>query len=315
MPELATTLQRIAIAAPRRSISVEEAGRAVGLNRYQARLFRRIHGLDRLNYDREMDMFDLVAAPARMVLRAAPAAASSIRYLVFGHSISNLTPSSIAGAERLCETLGLADVDTFAVTHINCVSGIESLDIAGELLRASGDPTARALVVTGEMPEARDTRIVHNVCLLGHAASACLVGLDGRGTRVRSYAVHTAGQFSEGLWLRGELLAQFEDTYLAQVVDVIHEALDRAEMAIEDITMVVPHNVNVSSWLRLCKRLGLPRDRVFLDNVPRYSHTYSTDLFLNLATMRERGLLVVGGRYLMVTVGLGATYAAMVLEH
>ena len=54
---------------------------------------------------------------------------------------------------------------------------------------------------------------------------------------------------------------------------------------------------------------------MFLDNVPRYSHTYSADLFLNLATMRERGLLVAGGRYLMVTVGLGATYAAMVLEY
>ena len=42
MAEQSTTLQRIAFATPRRTVTVEEAARTVGLNRYQARMYRRI---------------------------------------------------------------------------------------------------------------------------------------------------------------------------------------------------------------------------------------------------------------------------------
>ncbi|HEX6686254.1 MAG TPA: 3-oxoacyl-[acyl-carrier-protein] synthase III C-terminal domain-containing protein [Candidatus Limnocylindrales bacterium] len=315
MLDQVTTLQRVTASLPRTVISVEEAARSVGLNRFQARMFRRIHGLDQMASDFETDMFDMISVPARELLRTQPEVQSSIRYLVYAHTTSDLTPSFMPAAERFRDMLGLADADAFAVTHVNCGSGLEAVDIAGELLRAGGDPSARALLVVGEKPAAVANRLIVNVSLLGHAAAACLVGLDGRGGRVLSYAVRTAGQFADGLWLEPQLRAQFEDTYIKTVVEVIHEALAGAEMSPADLTMVVPHNVNVSSWLRLCRALGLDRDRVFLDNVPRCSHCYSTDLFLNLTTMRERGLLIEGGRYLLVTVGLGATYAAMVLEY
>jgi 3-oxoacyl-[acyl-carrier-protein] synthase-3 len=218
-------------------------------------------------------------------------------------------------AERLRDALGLADADAFAVTHLNCVSGLEALDIAGELLRGDGDPDARALLVAGENPAATVVRVIPRVGLLGHASVACLVGLDGRGGRVLSHAAHTAGRFAESWLLGAELRAAFDDTYHTGVLEVIHEALAGADLRIDDISMVIPHNINVSSWLRLCGKLGLSRDRVFLDNIPRYGHTYSSDVFLNLDTMGERGLLEAGGRYLMVAVGLGATYSAMVLEY
>ncbi len=315
MLDQVTTLQRITASPAGKIISVEEAARGVGLNRFQARMFRRIHGLDQVASDFDTDMFDMISVPARDLLSAHPDVRPSIRYLVYAHTTSDLTPSYTPAAERFRNMLGLADADAFAVTHVNCGSGLEAVDIAGQLLRAGGDPSARALLVIGEKPAAQANRLIVNVSLLGHAAAACLVGLDGQGARVVSYAVRTAGQFSDGLWLEPRLRAQFEDTYVKRVVEVIHEALAGADMSPSDLTMVVPHNVNVSSWLRLCRALGLERDRVFLDNVPRYSHTYSADLFLNLTTMRERGLLTEGGRYLLVTVGLGATYAAMVLEY
>ena len=42
----------------------------MGLNRFQARMFRRIHGLDRMAVDFEIDMFDMISVPARELLRA-----------------------------------------------------------------------------------------------------------------------------------------------------------------------------------------------------------------------------------------------------
>jgi 3-oxoacyl-[acyl-carrier-protein] synthase III len=59
--------------------------------------------------------------------------------------------------------------------------------------------------------------------------------------------------------------------------------------------------------------LGLDRDRVYLDNISRYAHCFCSDPFLNLATLRAEGRLAPG-HYLLTAVGLGATYAAMVVE-
>jgi 3-oxoacyl-[acyl-carrier-protein] synthase-3 len=314
MTDPVTTLQRIAAYVPEPSVPVEDLARQLGLNRYQARMYRRIRGLDRVRVDPDLDVLDFVIAPARELLRSM-VDPGAIRYLIFAHSISDLTPADRCAAEAVCDRLELALAEPFAVVQNNCAGGLVAVDLAGELLRADGDPAARALVLTGEKHEARLVRLVKDVTIMGEAAAACLVGLGGRGGRVRSFAVRTLGQFSEGFLLAGDLLAEFNHTYTGHLIDVMQEALGGAGLTLADLTMVVPHNVNVSSWLRVCRRLGLGPEQVFLDNVAAYGHCYCNDPFLNLATMRERGLLVAGGRYLVASVGIGATYAAMVVEY
>jgi 3-oxoacyl-[acyl-carrier-protein] synthase-3 len=309
-----TTLQRIEAFAPSRSATIEEVASSVGLNRHQARMFRRIRGIERMRWDPDLDLFDLVCAPAETLLKTEPER-ETIRYLIFAHTFQDLTPSYINATDRIRERLGLTSAESFAVTQQNCASGLAAIDIAGELLMRDGDASARALVITGEKPFTGIVRFMVNVSIMGEASSACLVGLGGEGGRLRSYAVRTAGQFSDGFRMAPEVLRDFNDTYNPALAEVMSQALADAGLDLSDITMVVPHNVNVSSWWRLCSKLDLDRDRVFLDNVPQFSHCYCTDPFVNLVSMRERGLLVKGGRYLVTSVGIGSTYAAMVIEY
>lgn len=310
----ATTLERVEAFVPNRSMTVEEIAKRHGLSRHQARMFRRVRGLDRLRQDPDMDLFDLVAVPARTLLQSL-SDAEIVRYLVFAHTVRDLTPSHLPAATILRDRLGLPrTVEPFAVTQQHCASGLAAVDTAGALLRAGGDPAARALVLTGEKPFTRIVQIVHNASVMGEASSACLVSLGGEGLRIRAYATLTAGEFSEGYRLTGEPLRRFGRTYQGNLLTVIREALARADMDLADITLVVPHNVNVSSWVGVCEALGLPRSRVFLDTVGEYSHCSSADPFLNLSALRTRRGLAAGGRYLLTAVGLGATYAAMVVE-
>lgn len=310
-----TTLERVEAFAPDRSVTVEEVAAYTGLRRHQARMFRRLRGLDRLRWDPGLALFDLVCAPAQRLLATVPDR-RAIRYLIFAHTVRDLTPAHLPAADVLRERLGLPHAEAFAVTQQHCASGLAAIDVAGELLRAGAgaDPQARALVLTGEKPFTRIVRVVHNASLMGEAATACLVGLDGAGPRVRSYAVRTEGEFAEGYRLTGEPLREFGRGYTDSLVAVIRQALAQAGVTLADIRLVVPHNVNMSSWLRVCADLGLPRSRVFLDNIAEYSHCSCADPFLNLASLRDRGLLAGSGLYLLTAVGLGATYAAMVLE-
>jgi 3-oxoacyl-[acyl-carrier-protein] synthase III len=307
------TFERVEAFAPEKCVTVEEVAAGTGLRRHQARMFRRLRGLDRLRWDPDLPLFDLVCAPAERLLAGMPDR-RAIRYLIFAHTVRDLTPSQLPAAGVLRDRLGLPHAEAFAVTQQHCASGLAAVDVAGELLRAGGDPAARALVLTGEKPFTRIVRVIHNASLMGEAATACLVGLDGTGPRVRSYAVLTEGEFAEGYRLAGEPLREFGRGYTDALVAVMRQAVAEAGASLADIRLVVPHNVNMSSWLRVCADLGLPRSRVFLDNIAEYSHCSCADPFLNLVSLRERGLLAGGGLYLLTAVGLGATYAAMVLD-
>lgn len=314
MADYVTTLERVEAFAPARSVSIEEIAKSGGLNRYQARMFQRIRGLERIHSDPDLDLFDLLAAPAIALLKSVPDP-DRIRYLIFAHTFPELAPSFVIATERLHTRLGLARAESFALTQQNCASGLAAIDIAGELLKADGDASAQALIVTGEKPFTGLVQFMLNVSIMGEASAACLVGLNGPGSRTVSYAAKTCGEFSDGFRMTAEAQREFGNTYNTYLLEVMERALADAGLSLSDIAMVVPHNVNLSSWLRLCKKVGLDKERVFLDNVAEYSHCYCSDPFLNLVTMRDRGLLAKGELYMMTSVGIGSTYAAMVIEY
>ncbi|MEU7957187.1 3-oxoacyl-[acyl-carrier-protein] synthase III C-terminal domain-containing protein [Micromonospora humida] len=326
----ATLLHRVEAFTPVRSWTIEEIGAACGLNRYQTKVLRRIRGLAEVRADPDGDLFDLLVPAASAALRGLPDPAV-VRYLLYAHTLPDPAPSHVLVADQLRERLGLAGADAFAVTQQFCASGLAAIDIAGELLRADGDPAAKALVVTGEKAFNSVLRYVLQVSVTGEASTAFLVGLDapggpdgfpraddsvpGAGSRVLSYAARTEGEFADGFRMSAEKLRRFGDTYNTHLWAAMSDALSYAGLSLSDIHLVVPHNVNASLWLRLCAEVGLDRRRIFLDNIPRYGHCNCSDPFLNLASMRERGLVRSGELYMLTSVGIGSSYAAMVIEY
>ncbi|MEV4847594.1 3-oxoacyl-[acyl-carrier-protein] synthase III C-terminal domain-containing protein [Micromonospora matsumotoense] len=331
----ATLLHRVEAFTPVRSWTIEEIGAACGLNRYQTKVLRRIRGLAEVRADPDGDLFDLLVPAASAALRGLPDPAV-VRYLLYAHTLPDPAPSHVLVADQLRKRLGLAETDAFAVTQQFCASGLAAIDIAGELLRADGDPAAKALVVTGEKAFNSVLRYVLQVSVTGEASTAFLVGLDtpgdgsaggpriddgvsgrahGAGSRVLSYAARTEGEFADGFRMSADTLRRFGDTYNTHLWAAMSDALSYAGLGLSDIHLVIPHNVNASLWLRLCAEVGLDRRRVFLDNIPRYGHCNCSDPFLNLASMRERDLLRSGELYLLTSVGIGSSYAAMVIEY
>ncbi|MFF9652603.1 3-oxoacyl-[acyl-carrier-protein] synthase III C-terminal domain-containing protein [Streptomyces sp. NPDC014622] len=66
---------------------------------------------------------------------------------------------------------------------------------------------------------------------------------------------------------------------------------------------------------RLREDMGADPEKFFLDNVPRYSHSCASDVFVNYMTLRDEDRLVDGRNCVLVPVGLGATFGAMVISH
>ena len=145
-------------------------------------------------------------------------------------------------------------------------------------------------------------------------ASACLVSAHGTRDRLLAYATVARGDFDDEL---SDDPGQFQRENPQVLADTVQAALDRAGLRLDQLDLILPHNVNALVWRRLCRRIGYPVERVLLDNIPTVGHIFCADAFLNYQTAVARGLITPGTRYLIgaAGAGMGATFSAMIFEH
>jgi len=309
-----TAIEAVAAYLPEQRISVEDAAVRLGLTAMQTRLFRRFLGLAEIRLDPGGSLLDLLSAAVSR-LDALRGREHQVRYVLYARAMPVVEPYPVNTLRELCLKVGLGHAVSFTVTHQACATGLLAIDVAGRLLAGDGEPDALALVLAGEKAFTRDAQYVPGTSMFGEGATACLVSLDGPRDRVLSYASSTRGEFDGRLDALPEMASRFEKEYPLSLAEAISAALAQAQVSFEDISLILPHNVNALSWQRLCRRIGFPPERVLLANVQVTGHAFCADPFINYTTAAELGLLRPGRRYLLAAAGLGATFSAMVVEH
>ncbi|MGW3228015.1 3-oxoacyl-[acyl-carrier-protein] synthase III C-terminal domain-containing protein [Kitasatospora sp. NPDC001095] len=289
--------------------------RDVGMSDGQLRQYERYYGLAEVC--REPG-----EGETRLLQRAVAALAelrgreSDVRYVLQARTMPSPMPYPHTSTAPLLEELGLRHATGFVVSQHACASGLLALDMAGTLLAADGDPDALALVLAGEKVGSRQSQSIPGVTVMGEATAAVLLSASGTGDRLLGYAAHTHSRFHDQFLMEDpEAAKEFQALYAPALCEVVRAALDQAGCTLDEVALVLPHNVNRLSWVAVCRMLGVPMTRVYLDLVARTGHCFCADPFVNLQQATQEGRLAAGDRYVMTSVGLGATFAAMVLEH
>jgi 3-oxoacyl-[acyl-carrier-protein] synthase III len=327
---LATTLESVATYLPEQRVAIAELAGALGLTAMQVKVFQRFHGLAEVRVDPGVSLVELLLRAARR-LDGLRGREHLVRYVLHARTFPVVVPYPVSPPHEVGRRLGLDRATAFTVTHHACATGLLAVDMAGRLLAADGDPRALALVLAGEKTFTHDARLLPETSIFGEGAAACLVGCSGDRNRLLAYAASqrgdlddeaaaAAGDDSDGDGDGGTgtgLLARFQREYPACLREVLLAAVSRAGLRLDEISLILPHNVNVVSWQRLARRMGFPPERVLLHNVPTLGHIFCADAFVNYQTALAGGMLSAGDRYLVAAAGAarGATFAAMVFQH
>lgn len=307
-----TVLQAVATYVPPTARSVADAAGDLQLSATEAAVLQKFYGLRDYRVDRAATAADLVERAAR-ALPSLGRVARRIRYVLHAKSVPPSGPHATPPVQSVRSALGLSGAVGFAVTQHACASGLLALDLAGRLL-AAHEPDALALVLTGEKAYPSVNRTMPAPTVTGEASAACLVARSGAGDLVLSYEWRVDGEFRDGTAMPGPTRSRFHQRYPQALAEVVQAAVARAGLELSDLAMILPHNVNRASWVRVAALLGLPLDRVYLDNVPVTGHAFCADPFVNYRCAVDADRLEPGRPYLLASVGLGAVYAAMVLQ-
>lgn len=310
-----TAIEAVGTYLPEQRVPIEDLAVRFGLTPMQIKVFRRYHKLGEVRRDPAGSLLDLLRG-AVANLTALRGQEHRVRHVIHARTFPVVVPYPLNPVDELCREIGLAHASRFAVGHHACASGLLAIDVAGRLLAAGPDRDSDGLVLVlaGEKAFTGESQMVPETSFFGEGASACLISLDGDRDRLVSYAADLHGEFDGDSM---ETALAFQNGYADSLAEAILAAVGRAGLGIADIALILPHNVNIVAWQRVCKRLGFPIADVVLDNVATAGHTFCADAFINYRTASDRGLLHPGEHYVVAAAGAGrgATYSAMVFEH
>ncbi|MFD0634049.1 hypothetical protein ACFQ9X_23330 [Catenulispora yoronensis] len=112
--------------------------------------------------------------------------------------------------------------------------------------------------MTGEKTFTGEAQMVPETSFFGEGAAACLVSASGERDRLLAYSVDLRGEFDGDSM---EQAMEFQRVYSDALGEAILAAVAGAGLAMEDIALVLPHNVNIVAWQRVCKGIGFPGTR------------------------------------------------------
>ncbi|MGE5174739.1 MAG: beta-ketoacyl-ACP synthase III [Hyphomicrobiales bacterium] len=173
-----------------------------------------------------------------------------------------------------------------------------------------------------------------NTCVLfGDAAGAVVLRSTGKPGGILATRLHSDGSLVHLLEMPagGSLMPPSHETVdhrlhtihmsgndvfkhaVRAMESVAVECLEASGHRAEEIDLLVPHQANLRIIDATAKRLGLPKDKVFV-NLDRYGNTSAASIPLALDEARREGRIQEGDLVEMVTFGGGFTWAAAVVE-
>ncbi len=311
-----TALAEVAAYVPPLRVPIESLAEELDLSAMQLKVFRRYHGLAEVSRDQDRSLIDLLTSAADQ-LSGLRGHRARVRYVLYARAVPVVAPFPLNPVHELSGRLGLGHAVAFTITHQACATSLLAIHLAGQLLAADGDRDALALVVAGEKAFTRKARLVPETSVFAEASAACLVSQGGPRDRMLAYATQSRGEFDGQPAEQPDLLAGFQRSYPAALAEVIAAAVTEAGLRLSDVSLILPHNVNLVSWRQVCRKLDFPVAKVLLDNVPSVGHGFCADAFINYQTAAARGLLDAGNCYVIAAAGaaMGATFSAMVFQH
>jgi 3-oxoacyl-[acyl-carrier-protein] synthase-3 len=265
---------------------------------------------------------DLATAAAKDALQAAGLRPQDTDLIV----LSTSTPDSFfpSCASRVQERLG-AQGPAFDV-QAACTGFLYALSVADRFV-SSGESNQAVVIGTETLTKIinfkdRGTCVVFGdgagAVVLGPASNgggikACVLGSDGSGgdlIYVAPGAPKPEGPGHAEIRMDGRRVFRFATEILAQAT---LQALEKANVPLEKVKLIVPHQANARIIEAAAKRLGVGPD-VMANNIALYGNTSTASIPLALKEAVDAGRVSAGDHVVLVGFGAGLTWGACVLE-
>ncbi|MGQ0567922.1 MAG: beta-ketoacyl-ACP synthase III [Armatimonadota bacterium] len=271
---------------------------------------------------------DLAVPAAEAALQEAGIGADALDLII----CATTTPDMIlpATACLVQDRIGAKNAGAFDLLAA-CSSFVYAVISAAQMIEAGA---ARYVLVVGAevLTKLVDWTDRTTSVLIGDGAGAVVMGPSESGAGVRATLVGADGSAGDMIKLpaggsripmsheaiaqrlhRARMDGQAVFKLAVRIVpDAIRQVVRVAEMTLDDIAWIVPHQANQRITEAVAKAIGLPQAR-FVSTIEQYGNTSSASVPISLWEARRDGRIKDGDHLVLVAFGGGFTWAACVL--
>ncbi len=213
--------------------------------------------------------------------------------------------------------LGAKGVYSFDISAA-CSGFIYALDVADSFVK-SGKAEKILIVGAEKLSEAVDWTDRATCVLFGDGAGAVVVVKSEDRSDILASKMYSEGSLEDLLYAEkcGFIRMKGRELFKAAVrsmAEVCEEVLEKAGVKHEDVALVIPHQANVRIINALAEKLGIPKEKVFV-NIERYGNTSAASIPIALHEAVKEGRLKRGDLVLMTAMGGGLTWGAVLLRY
>ena len=189
--------------------------------------------------------------------------------------LATTTPDYIAqGASCIVQhKLGLKNIPCFDV-NAACTGFIYSLSVAYALV---------------------NSKLYKNILVIGAETLTRIIDIKNR----ENFVV-----------MKGQEVFKFAVRVLPKVT---LEALKKAKLNVQDLSMIFPHQANLRIIESAAKRMKFPLEKFYM-NLSRYGNTSSASVGIALGEAIEKGLIKKGDNIALTGFGGGLTYGSVIIK-
>ena len=233
------------------------------------------------------------------------------------------------GSVFMAKELGLTNTQAFSI-NASCLSFLVALNTACALINQGCHDSI--LVCSCEFPSlSRNFDQPESAALFGDAAAVALVKANS-GARLTSFEMETYPAAAEFAQLRGggvmqlpsaptttdadhlfdmqgEALLRFT---LPRLIRFLRHYLESANLSVDDIDLVVPHQAS-KSGMQIVEKLGFPPEKI-VNVLPDYGNCVAASIPLALSIASQTGRIKKGDRVLLLGTAAGMSIGAGILQ-
>ena len=283
---------------------------------------RRIAGKDEFTSD-------MAAKAALKAIKQAKISPTEINLILVATATPDMVfPATACFVQKKIGATNAACLDISAA----CAGFLFGIEIAQQFITSHTHETV--LVIGAEKLTSITNWTDRNTCVLfGDGAGAAILRHRGSAHGVISTHIGSDGQYTDILFMPGggsrypitrenvdlnlvTIHMTGKEVYKQAVTAMLRAAkkvLEQAGLSIQDIACVIPHQANVRIIDAIADRLGISRDKMFV-NLDRYGNTSAAAVAIALDEANRSGRIKSGDYVLMVVFGGGLTWASTIIE-
>ena len=200
-----------------------------------------------------------------------------------------------------------------------CSGYINAFDIA-KMYIDSGNVKKALIVGVDRLSQVIDKKDIGTAVVLSDGAGATLIEKDEENNKQKLYISNIQAdgnnndiltyKYGKKIYMNGKEVYKYAVT---KTVQNIKELLKKANLELEDIKYIVPHQSNLKIMKAIAVRLHIEMEKLYTDIETR-GNTFCASIPIALHDMQEKGMLKDGDKIILLGYGGGLNTGSILLE-